>query len=141
MSHFNDTTGTKQGRHQLKERLKKSFGDQLVFLQAENNVPQVVISSECLHNRILSRNSPCIEQFIIKRAALMLQESVQHHLENVAQLPWPPTVESFSARERHYPELLESFCKELLSNKISHTTSERVGRLTDSFCQDIVHAV
>ena len=66
MSHFNDTTGTKQSRHKLKECLKKSFGHQLVFLQAENNVPQVVISIECLHNRILSRSSPCIEQFIIK---------------------------------------------------------------------------
>ena len=71
----------------------------------------------------------------------MLQESVQHNLENMAQRPWPPTVESFSAKERHYPKLLESFFKELLSNKTSHTMSERVGRLTYSFCQDIVHAM
>ena len=141
MNRYNGTIGTKQSRYKLKERLTKSFGDQLVFLQAEYHVPQVVISSECLHNQILSRSSPCIEQFTIKRAALILQESVQNFLEKVAPLPWPPTVESLAARDRNYPELLESFFKELLSHKTSYRTSERVDRLTDSFCQDVVHAV
>ena len=72
---------------------------------------------------------------------MILQESVQNHLEKVAPLPWPPTVKSLATRDRNYPKLLESFFKELLSHKTSHRTSERVDRLTDSFCQDVVHAV
>ena len=141
MNRYNGTIGTKQSRYKLKERLIKSFGDQLVFLQAEYHVPQVVISKECLHNQILSRSTPFIEQFTIRRAALILQESVLQYLEEAVPLPWPPTVESLAARDRNYPELLESFFKEILSQKNSHHTSERVDRLSDSFCLDIVHAV
>lgn len=58
MTRYTGNTGTKQSRYKLKERLMKSFGDQLVFLQAEYHIPQVVISRECLHNQILSRSSP-----------------------------------------------------------------------------------
>ena len=141
MNRYNGTIGTKQSRYKLKERLAKSFGDQLAFLQAGYHVPLVVISSEYLHNQTLSRSSPCIEQFTIKQAALILQESVQNYLEKAAPLQWPPTVESLATRDRNYPELLESFFKELLSQKTSHCTCDRVDRLTDSFCQDVVHAV
>ena len=142
MIKYTGNSGTKQGGYKLKERLSKSFGDQLVFLQAAYHSAQVVISSKCLHHQILSRNSPSIQQFTIKRAALYLQESVLKFLEDVDPLPWPPTVESLASRERQYPELLELLFKELLSPKGSHhLTAERVDRLIDSFSQDIMHAV
>ena len=135
-------TGTKQERHKLKERLTKTFGDQLVFIQVEYHSPQVVISRECLHNQSLPRNSPCVQQFTVKRAASLVRESVVKFIEESDPLPWPPTVESLAKRDLQYPELLRLFLKELLSPKESHhVTSERVNRLTDSFSQDVVHAV
>ena len=138
MTRYTGNSGTKQSRYKLKERLTKSFGDQLVFLQAEYHIPQVVISRECLHNQILSRSSPCIQQFTIKRAASFLQESVFAFLKEADPLLWPPTVESLVSREGQYPGPI----KELLSPKGSHhVTAERVDRLTDLFCQDIIHAV
>ena len=142
MTKYSGNIGTKQSRYKLKERLKKSFGDKIVFLQAEYHIPQVVISRECLHNQMISGSSSCLQQFAIKRAASFLQESVLKFVEEAEPLSWPPTVESLASRERQYPELLQLFYKELLSSKGSHhATAERVDRLTDSFCQDIIHAV
>ena len=132
-------TGTKQERHKLKERLTKTFGDQLVFIQVEYHSPQVVISRECLYNQCLS---PCVQQFTVKRAASLVRESVVKFIEESDPLPWPPTVESLAKRDLQYPELLRLFFKGLLSPKESHhVTSERVNRLTDSFSQDVVHAL
>ena len=142
MTRYCGNIGTRQSRHKLKERLTKSFGDQIVFLQAEYHISQVVISKECLHNQMISGSSTRIQQSALKRAASFLQESVLSFLEEADPLPWPPTVESLVSRERQYPELLQLFFKELLSFKGSHhVTAERVDRLTDSFCQDVIHAV
>ena len=41
MMKYNGSIGTKQRRFKLKERLLKSYGDKLVFLQAEYHTPQV----------------------------------------------------------------------------------------------------
>ena len=142
MTRYCGNIGTRQSRLKLKERLTKSFGDQIVFLQAEYHISQVVISKECLHNQMISGSSTRIQQYALKRAASFLQESVLSFLEEADPLPWPPTVESLVSRERQYPELLQLFFKELLSFKGSHhVTAERVDRLTDSFCQDVIHAV
>ena len=125
-------TGRKQERHKLKERLTKTFGDQLVFIQVEYHSPPVVISRECLHNQSLQKNSPCVQQFTVKRAASLVRELVVKFIEESDPLPWPPTVESLAKRDLQYPELLRLFFKELLSPKESHhVTSERVNRLTD----------
>ncbi len=111
-----------------------------MFLQPEHNVSQVVVSRECLHSQILSRTSPSIQRLTIKRAASILRESVLNHVEEAVPLPWPQTVESLALRDKQYPEHLDLFFKKLLSDKDTHH-SERVDRLTDSFCQDIVYAV
>ncbi|CAB3984611.1 Hypothetical predicted protein [Paramuricea clavata] len=91
---------------------------------------------------MISGSSTRIQQSALKREASFLQESILNFLEEADPLPWPPTVESLVSRERQYPELLQLFFKELLSFKGSHhVTAERVDRLTDSFCQDVIHAV
>ena len=142
MRKYIGNTGTKQERHKLKERLTKTFGDQLVFIQVEYHSPQVVITRECLRTQSLPRNSPCVQQFTIKRAASLVRESVIQFVEESDPLPWPPTVESLAKREKQYPELLQLFFKELLSPKESHhVTSERVNRLTNSFSQDVIRSV
>ena len=97
-----------------------------------------MISRECLHNQSLPRNSPCVQR--VKRAAPLVRKSVVKFIEASDPLPWPPTVESLAKRDLQYLDFYDF--KELLSPKESHhVTSERVNRLTDSFSQDVVHAV
>ncbi|CAB4024495.1 Hypothetical predicted protein, partial [Paramuricea clavata] len=69
MTRYCGNIGTRQSRHKLKERLTKSFGDQIVFLQAEYHISQVVISKECLHNQMISGSSTRIQQSALKREA------------------------------------------------------------------------
>ncbi|CAB4022282.1 Hypothetical predicted protein [Paramuricea clavata] len=90
MTRYCGNIGTKQSRHKLKERLTKSFSDQIVFLQAEYHISQVVISKECLQNQMISGRSTRIQQSALKRAASFLQESVLSFLEKADPLPWPP---------------------------------------------------
>ena len=142
MLEYNGTIGSKQSRYKLKERLSKINGEKLVFVQVEHQIPQVVISKECLHAPILSRKSGFFQEFTVKRAALILRELTLKFVDETLPLPWPPTVESFESREASSPKLLEVFFKELLSSKESHhNSSERVNRLAGSLSQDVVHAV
>jgi hypothetical protein len=119
MTRYCGDIGTRQSRPKLKKHLTKSFGDQIVFLQAEYHIPQVVISKECLHNQLILGSSTCIKQFTLKRAASFLQESVLSYLEKDDPLLWPPIVESLVSREKVL-KLLQLFFKDLLSFKGSH---------------------
>ena len=57
MNEYRGDSGTKQSRFKLKERIRKLYEEKLVFLQPEYHARQVVISKECLHGQIFSRNS------------------------------------------------------------------------------------
>eukprot|EP00112_Aurelia_sp_Birch-Aquarium-sp1_P017646 Seg411.7 transcript_id=Seg411.7/GoldUCD/mRNA.D3Y31 product="hypothetical protein" protein_id=Seg411.7/GoldUCD/D3Y31 len=142
MNEYEGDLGTKQSRHRLKERLRKHYEEKLVFLQPEYHAPQVVISKECLHGQIFSRNSTFFKEFTVQRAALILRASILEATENVSNVPWPPTVESLGSIDRRCPSILGLFFKTLLSQKDSHNMiGEKVERLVDSFSQDVMHAV
>ncbi len=142
MIEYEGDIGTKQSRYRLKERLRKHYAEKLVFLQPEYHAAQVVISKECLHGQIFSRNSTFFKEFTVQKAALILRDSVLEAIENVPNLPWPPTVDSLGSIDRKCPDILGLFFKTLLSQKDSHNViGERVERLVDSFSQDIMHAV
>ena len=49
----------------LKSRLSCSCGDKLLFLNAEPNSPQVVISKECLNTRAMGNTIKLSDEFIV----------------------------------------------------------------------------
>ena len=106
-------------------------------------IPQVVISKECLHAPILSRKSGFFQELTVKGAAFILRELILIFVDDTLPLFWPPTVESFGSREASpSPKLLEVFFKALLSSKESHHDfSERFNLLAGSLSQNVVHAV
>ena len=44
-----------------------SYGDKLLFLNAEPNSPQVVISKECLNTRAMGNTIELSDEFIVRR--------------------------------------------------------------------------
>ena len=142
MIEYNGSPGNRQARNKLRDRLQKSYEDRLVFLSPEYHLPQIVISKECLHSQVTSRNSLFFRKATVTKSANILREIVLKHLEEAKSLPWPPTVENLNSIDSQYPELLNEFMKMLLSSKDSnHSCSVRVNRIADSFCQDIVYAI
>ena len=67
MNEYGGDLGTKQSRYRLKERLCKHYEEKLVFLQPEYHASQVVISKECLHGQIFSRNSTFFKEFNVQK--------------------------------------------------------------------------
>ena len=110
--------GSRQSRHKLQERLLKSFEDQLIFLSREYHSPRLVISSECLPTQTLSNSLQSSKENTVKRAGLILRDSVISFLKEVPKLPWPPTVECLNNRERQMPEILKLFFINLLSKTV-----------------------
>ena len=134
--------GSRQSRHKLKDRLQKTFGDKLIFLSQEFHSPVVFISKECLQTQTLLNTLQFSNKSIVKKSAFALRDVALKFIDDVADNPWPPTVESLNERASKIPELLKLFYIHLLSKpEQHHDVSERVNRLADSFSQDVVSAI
>ena len=135
-------TGVRQRRHALKERLLKKYGDCLLFISTEYHTSQVVISRECLETQTISKSLEFSEDYAVKRAASLLHDVVLKFVKESTPLPWPPTIESLTSKERESPALLQLFFNTLLSPTDSHhDVKETTKRLSDSFSQDVIHAL
>ena len=134
------TTWPKQYRSKLKSRLSDSYGDKLLFVNAEPNSPQVVISRECLNTRVLSNTIELSDQFLVKRAATILKNAVLQTIDSSSDIPWPPTVNSLESREP--PDILKTFYSDLLKPGHIHSKSSiKRDRLVKSFCSDVMFAI
>ena len=71
-----------------------------------------------------------------------MHDIVLKFVKESTPLPWPPTIESLMSKERESPALLQLFFNALLSPTDSHhDVKETTKRLSDSFSQDVVHAL
>ena len=93
-------TGVRQRRHALKERLLKKYGDCLLFISTEYHTSQVVINRECLETQTISKSLKFSEDYAVKRAASLLHDVVLKFVKESTPLPWPPTIESLTSKER-----------------------------------------
>ena len=135
---YGPVTWSKQYRCKLKARLLQSYGDKILFVTADINSPQLVISKMCLE-----RNTSTIkhtDEFIVKKAANLLKSSILKQIDDSTDLPWPPTVESLKAREP--PEILKIFYNTLLKkDNDHHSTGVKRNRLINSFSSDLMYAL
>ena len=134
--------GIKQYRYNLKCRLTKTYGEDLMFLTPEQNFAQVVISRKCLETHTIVNNVDLSDDYIVKRAANVLRMNTKLKIQGVPDLPWPPTVDSLEAKTRDPPDLLQLFFRYLLNSEDNHhKTSDKNSRLILSFCSDVMYAL
>ena len=93
------TAWPSQYRLKLKSRLSYSYYDKLLFLNAEPNSPQVVISKECLNTRAMGKTIELLDEFIIKKEAMILKDAVLQTIDSSPEIPsWHPTVNRLQTR-------------------------------------------
>ena len=81
MEQYKGESGTKQSRYKLKERLQKRYAEKLVFLQPSSHASLVVISNECLHGQVFSRNATMFKEFTVQKAAQILRKNILETIE------------------------------------------------------------
>ena len=128
----------KQYRHKLKSHLLETYGEKLLFVTAEENSLQVVISKQCSGRNATSiRHS---DEFVVKEAANILKRAVLQNIADSPDVPWLPTVTSLQSHEP--PEILKMFYDKIVKSEDNH---HRIGitrsRIMDSFCSDVMFAV
>ena len=101
MMEHNGSIGTKQSRIRLMEQHLNSYGDKILFLQADCHTQRVVISKECLHTQCFP-DTPSFPETHREKAALILGELVLKCIEETIPLPWTLTIESLVLREKQY---------------------------------------
>ena len=70
--------------------MEVEFGDQISFLKAQNNLPEVVIVTECL----TSKTSYFFDSTqVVNKAARILQEEMSTKFKEFPQPKWPETAE------------------------------------------------
>ena len=82
--------GIKQYRYNLKCRLTKTYGEDLMFLTPEQNFAQVVISRKCLETHAIVNNVDLSDGYIVKRAADVLRMNTELKIQGVPDLPLAP---------------------------------------------------
>ena len=122
-------------RSKLKSRLKSEFGDQISFLKSENNLPEIVIATDCLTSTSFQHDQ---SQIVIK-AAKILRNEIQNKFKDRPQPKWPPTEKELENEAFKPPTNLLSFIETILTGSTERKSrSKKIVRLAQSISQDIV---
>lgn len=143
--HIYGQEANKLKRRALKDRLKRRYGEKLLFVTAENNKCQLVCSKMCLDtigkgNKNFIDSIPLSDRNVIKKAAEILKSVLKNYVETANDLPWPPTPESLQKRLKDCPELVISCFKHLLHSEDIHHI-ETCLSYTPLSCYEIVQLV
>ena len=78
-------TGDSRYRNKLKERIKKEYKHQLLFLDPGVGRGEVVIAADCLDGKSLTESN------VVVSAAEIIENSILEKFKSVEELNWPPT--------------------------------------------------
>ena len=120
----------------VKQRLRNTFGDKLIFLTISYHEPQLVISRSALSSSTINSFIMHSKQFILKEAAVVLRKEIVGMISNAPELPWPPTAESLTWNDRKPPESVKEFLKDII-HATHHSPGDDVQQYVDSFAQDL----
>ena len=132
-------------RRNMKSWVQRNYGNYIVFLTAEVNKGQIIMSKQSLvaverGEKVVTETFPLSDDTSLKHAANVLRQIIDDYISQADDLPWPPTVESLKTRLASTPKLLLHFFKVLLTES-HHTISESISLLAESFVQDLLFAI
>ena len=116
--------------------MEVEFGDQISFLKAQNNLPDVLIATECL----TSTTSYFFDStHVVNKAARILREEMNAKFKEFPRLKWPPTSEELRSERFEPPAKLLSFIETLLTATTERASrSKKTTRLTRSISKYII---
>ena len=114
----------------LKERLKKAFGNQLSFHQKSIGLPETIYNTEKF-NKV--RLYDPIE--IVKEAGRIVRKELSNCPDIYTE--WPPNEKELLKNRFETPSYTEALLRAILTSNASKT--ERSSRLVDSIAQDLLY--
>ena len=127
----------KKRRQRLKKKLLEYYGEKILVLQTNANIPDVIINASRLSDQFTMKDD--CEQ-IVTSAAKYIRSDIENYCNNLPPLNWPPTIEELMKDERMPPTSVILFLNNLLKHS-KHTVSSQKKRLVDSYASDFIHGV
>ena len=101
-------TGDSRYINKLKERIKKEYKHQLLFLDPGVGRSEAAIAADCLDGKSLTESN------VVVSAANIIKNSILEKFKSVEELNWPPTAEELSSDKRKPPDEVFVFLKKLV---------------------------
>ena len=89
-----------QYRQYLKARLERHFDEIIYFITVEYHEVQIVISTECIHEKTLSSYIELSDNRILLLTARTIRKSVDEMIKKSSHLSWPPSVDELESKSR-----------------------------------------
>ena len=120
----------------LKQKLIKTYKDELKFLSIGRNEPDIVISAAVSPENISFKD----KTGCILKAAEYIRNDVKEYCNSFPDIKWPPDVNELLEIEKSKLNSLIFFLEKLLKTS-ENNVSESTTKLGNSFSADIVSAV
>ena len=145
MNVLTDVYGIGNDQHQyrqyLKSRLERDFGDSICFITVDYHEVQIVISTECIHEKTLSSSIEFSDNHILILASRIIQKSVDEMINKASQLSWPPSVDELESKSREPPAELTAFLSKLLIDDSHHSIENTKNRVVRFIGDNIIYNV
>ena len=130
-----------QYRQYLKSRLERDFGESICFITVDYHEVQIVISTECIHEKTLSSSIEFSDNHILILASRIIQKSVDEMINKASQLSWPPSVDELESKSREPPAELTAFLSKLLIDDSHHSIENTKSRVVRFIGDNIIYNV
>ena len=84
----------------MKASLERHFGEIINFITVEYHEVQIVISTQCIHEKTLSSYIELSDDRILLLATRTIRKSVDEMIMKSSQLSWPPSVVELESKSR-----------------------------------------
>ena len=134
--------GKDQHHHKqyLKAHLKRHFGESICFITVEYHEVQIVISTECIHEKTNSYTGFSNNRIFVLEAKI-IRKLVDEMIKKSSQLSWPPSVDELESKSREPPAELTAFLSKLLIDDSHHSIGSTKSRVVRSVADDIIYNV
>ena len=140
-----DVYGIAKDQHQykqhLKARLARHFGESICFITVEYHEVQIVISTECIHEKTLSSYIEFTDNRILVLVGRIIRKSVGEIIKKATQLLWSPSVDELESRSTEPLAELTAFLSKLLIDDSHHSVGSTKSRVVRSIADDIIYNV
>ena len=130
--------GDKRYRGKLKKRIEERFSDQLIFVTAQVNNPEVVKSNQVFQNTI---HHSVHKNTTVEKAASLIRDDIRNQCTvNPDETNWLPNLKEL--QDLPVPHSVKLFFQTLLATeKHGSATCEKSTRLIDSFSAGLISSV
>ena len=86
----------------MKAHIEIHFGESICFIIAEYHEVQIVITTDCIHEKMFSYIE-FLDNRILALATKIIRKTVDEKIMKASQLSWPSSVDELESKSREPP--------------------------------------